>query len=297
MILINSETLSISLSGNPRPVLIAETEKESVFSQDTPETGWAETELRIQGSGEIIWPNREGEIFLLEDAFEKLQSLDRASTGISICWPATASIKAVCVKEAGNIHTFSAEKDADGRAGFINISSAEPGNVVFRFTGAGTSWHFSSLRPGESSDSTAEKSRFIYQIGLVGPEGDSEAYREKGFPVLIDAAKAVIEAYGKPEPGDILHIFGYQGGHDRNYPDYSPSEALGGAQSFQKAIEAVKSLGFEISLYMNARLAELSRLPEYPELTDSILLDNNGRQVVESYRGRDFAVMNPVSSP
>jgi len=301
MRLISGERVNIFLSGSPEPVLLNDSRNRKVYSQNSPGTDHAEINLTIQGDGTLIWPNREGERFHLKEAHEKLRFLGRELSGISICWPATASTRAVSIHDGDTVYTFSAGTDSEGRAFFLNLSSEKQGAVCFRFTGAVSEWTLSSSKSFKMDPDVKEPRNSetapasIYQIGLIGPEGNSEVPRGKGFSILADAAEALREKFGDPSTGDILHVFGYGEGHDRGYPDYRPSEKLGGSRALEKAIGKLHNLGFEISLYMNARLAELSRLQNYTELKDSVLIGSDGRQITEKYHGREFAVMNPSS--
>ena len=297
MILMDTGNMKMTLSGVPEPIAGVDSDGIPVFRQIAEEPGVVETNLTIRGEGEITWPNREGEIFSLSEAHERLLKIGRADSGISLCWPATASVQAVGMIDDISIHTFLANPESRGKARFLELTSDEPGLVRFKFRGASVTWRILSI-PLSDSDRNQDfqvPELSLYQIGLIGPDGRCEVPEDRGFAILGDAARALINIFGTPVPGDIIHVFGYADGHDRGYPDYSPSEKLGGAPALKSAIVELGKLGFETSLYLNARLAELSRIPDYPGLDESILTDEEGQWVIEEYRGRDFAVMDPLS--
>jgi len=298
MILIDTGKMEMVLTGSPEPVIEVDTEGIRLFRQEVEASVVVETVLTIRGSGEVTWPNREGEIFFLSDVYEKLRKLGRGDSGISLCWPATASVSAVGILEQNLIHTFLAEPDPDGNTRFLELTSHEPGIVCFTFKGGSVSWRMKSLPLFRLSQSPKEPipGQSIYQIGLIGPDGETEVPEDRGFGILADAAGLLREKFGNPVSGDILHIFGYAEGHDRGYPDYTPSKILGGTASLKTAIIQLSELGYDTSLYLNARLVELNRLDDYPDLKNAVLSDDSGRPVIEVYRGRDFAVMNPSSS-
>lgn len=297
MILMDTGNMKMTLSGVPEPIAGVDSDGVSVYRQIADDSGFVETNLTIRGEGNITWPNREGEIFSLSEAHERLLKIGRADSGISLCWPATASVQAVGMIDDESIHTFLANPEPRGKVRFLELASDKPGLVRFKFRGASVTWRMLSI---PLSDSDQNRDCFVpelslYQIGLIGPDGECEVPIDRGFRILDDAARALIVANGVPVPGDVIHIFGYAEGHDRGYPDYTPSEKLGGAAALKSAIGELGELGFETSLYLNARLAELTRLTDYPGLKDAVLTDTGGRPLFEVYRGRDFAVMNPSS--
>ncbi|MCK5736259.1 MAG: hypothetical protein KAH21_07250, partial [Spirochaetaceae bacterium] len=265
MILLDTAKMTMTLSGVPNPVPVTDDNSSIQYRQTGNDADVVETKLTIKGEGEIIWPNREGERFSLAAAHEKLKRLDRQNSGISLCWPATASVQAVGIIDGGTLYTFYADPDSPGRARFLELKSEEPGHVSFNFKGSSVSWTLLSIQQTDSEQTRdpGESEASLYQIGLIGPEGECEVPIDRGFAILGDAARTLIDKCGAPVPGDIIHIFGYAAGHDRGYPDYSPSAELGGAPALKSALGELRALGFELSFYLNARLAELSILPAY----------------------------------
>jgi hypothetical protein len=132
--------------------------------------------------------------------------------------------------------------------------------------------------------------RYQVQVGLIDPQGKTTVPVDRGFMVLADVARAMERRIG---PGNVLHVFGYAQGHDRGYPDYSPSSLLGGSKGLRHALEAVHQSGQQAVFYLNPRIAERGNLPQ--RLQSSILLDALGNTFPEQYNGREFIVMNPGS--
>lgn len=299
MTLINSENISMTISGVPNPYREFDGDGLAVYRQDAEGGQVVETVIDIHGVGEIHWPNREGEKFRLADIHQRLNKYGRTSSGISLCWPATASVQAVGVRDGDDFYTFSAEPDLLGRVRNLVLCSEAPGNVKFTFSGSSVTWRMNRQISIKSPDKAkhGDEVNSLYQIGLIGPDGDSEIPDDRGFDILIDAGKTLSARFGRPRPGDIVHIFAYGEGHDLGYPDYTPSQRLGGAEALKAATAWLKESGYEVSLYLNVRLAELSRLKDYPALSSSLLTDLNGDPLTEVYRGREFAVMNPQSKP
>ncbi len=298
MTLIDTGKMTMTLNGYPKPVPVIDENGDTVYQQTADNSEVVETILTIRGKGEVIWPNREGERFAIGAAHEKLKALNRQNSGISLCWPATASVQAVGVINNGAFHTIHANTDFLGRARFLEIKSEEPGHVSFRFKGSSVTWSLFSVQQidSEQTRDSRESTASLYQLGLIGPEGECEVPADRGFSILGDAARTIIDKFGPPFPGDIIHIFGYAAGHDRGYPDYTPSSELGGKAALKSAVKELRTLGFEVSFYLNARLAELSLIPSYPELENSVLTDVDGQRIIEVYRGREFAVMDPSSA-
>ena len=301
MTLIDIENMTMTLDGYPKPVPVINDNGGTDYQQIAGDSEIVETTLTIQGEGEIIWPNREGERFSLMSAHKKLKALNRQNSGISLCWPATASVQAMGVIDGDTLYTFYTDPDARGRTRFLELRAEEPGLVSFNFKGTSVSWKLllipiSDIKKSYGKRKNPASEASLYQLGLIGPAGECEDPENRGFAILEDAAHVLINKFGPPLPGDIIHVFGYAAGHDIGYPDYTPSSKLGGKPAFKSAIEEIRKLGFEVSLYMNARLAERALLSSYPNLESSILTDIKGQQVIEAYRGRDFAVMNPSST-
>ena len=230
MMLIDTGKMKLSLSGTPEPFADFDSNGLPVYRQLSEEP--VETTLFIQGSGELTWPNREGEKFDISEVYQKLAELGAGPAGLSLSWPATASVQAVGLFDGESIHIFYSDPDPEGRVRFLNLSSDKPGTVTFRFEGASACWKLMSrLLP--LTGSTTEKptnENSMYQIGLIGLDGKSAIPGNRGFDVLAEAGAKLVEKFGTPVPGDIIHIFGYAGGHDRGRPcsriDLCWSEAL-----------------------------------------------------------------------
>ncbi len=299
MILVDVGNMTMTLDGNPQPVPVINNNGSTEYRQNAGDSEIVETTLMIQGKGDIIWPNREGERFSLKSAHKKLKAMNRQNSGISLCWPATASVQAVGMIDGKTMYIFHGESNPDGKTGILDLFSRKPDQVSFRFRGKTVSWRMMSVRlpllARENNFNAPIQRVSMYQIGLIGPDGKTAIPAESGFNILVDAARILKKHFGRPAPGDVIHIFGYAEGHDRGYPDYTPSKRLGGADALKSAISRLSETGYETSLYLNARLADLNSLRDYPFLAGAILKHPDGQLVIESYRGRDFAVMNPSS--
>ena len=262
-------------------------------------------ELRIQGRGRIIWPNREGEGFEIGAVYPALKAHDCLETGLAISWPATASSAAVMVTAGDRSgFIFAAEGDPDGCHLEIRVFADAPDSVCIRFRGAAAKWRVIEHGPDQDEhiapqDSAVGKTspRLQFQAGLIGPDGESEAEADGGFAILPELAKRFSEVFDPGNGEPIIHIFGYAGGHDRDYPDYSPSPRLGGIPALNAAAEELHERGFALSCYLNARIAEVESLRRYPLLQAGVCRNADGTPVVEQYNGRAFNVMEPSFEP
>ena len=134
-------------------------------------------------------------------------------------------------------------------------------------------------------------SKWQVQVGLIDSDGKTEVPRNRGFAVLEEIAAVMKRELGR---NNILHIFGYSRGHDIGYPDYSPSEVLGGSEALRRAIRKIHDEKQKAVLYLNGRIAAVENVRN-DGLGQAVLQDTNGRPIIETYHGREFFVMNPSS--
>jgi Domain of unknown function (DUF6259) len=260
-------------------------------------------ELTIRGSAYCIWPNREGEGFMLESVDPVLAEYKCRVSGISLSWPATASSRAILLKSEDKSVLIRKKNESNGYHEEIRIFADSKETVRFRFTGPPGEFDVTELS-GPSSYTSAENRGISdlssipkqFQLGLIGSEGECAIPVEEGFKALIPLGREILESFPITKAAHILHIFGYGAGHDRAYPDYSPSKMLGGPGLFKDVLAQLKDMGFRISLYMNARLMDAALKESYPQLNDSRLKDEKGNEFSEEYFGRTFHVMNPCSA-
>jgi len=266
--------------------------------------------LHLTGDGSVVWPNREGERFLLRDVYPALTAGGCRDSGISLSWPATASLQAFLVcSPGGDGFLLYAPPEREGRAAVLTVTAESAGEVVISWSGGLSRWYSLAFRTVEDLPSLLAQSPVPvirgnalpegsaselrqFQLGFIGPDGRSSVPAEKGFHTAVDVADEILRR-GLGEPGDILHFFGYGEGHDRGYPDYTPSRMLGGSEGMRSAIAEVRDRGFRVSCYLNGRIADREALTGYPELADAVLRDTAGRPLTEEYYGRVFHVMDP----
>lgn len=295
MVVLESGSGRMEISGEPEPRIVKTEDGTNCYLQDST-AGIVSTVVDIRGFEEIHWPNREGEVFSPKNANRVLSNLGRANNGLSLCWPATASMQGLGVSNSDGFHVLSAEPDHEGLIRYLTLESPESDHIRMIFTGTAVEWRLASYPAKQNYAKKSSSLNTLWQIGLIDPDGVSRVPEGQGFSILEEAAKRIVAVSGPPRAGDIIHMFGYAAGHDRGYPDYSPSKALGGPAALTQAVSALERAGFLTSLYMNARLAEKSEIERNSELISAAMTDRNGNPVVEKYHGRDFLVMNPESS-
>jgi len=259
-------------------------------------------ELNVKGEGYCIWPNREGEGFSLNAVYPVLDREHCLETGLTLSWPATAGALALALfPPEGEGILFQIDSPEEGCHIELSIKSESESRLIFRFTGLRdkpVQWKIRSLSK-RKPESSLKSLKFLpkqFQAGLIGP--GNECYMKKeGFAGLVSLGEKIQEAFPEETAAPVLHLFGYAAGHDRAYPDYSPSAGLGGPSSLRAAVLKLKSMGFRLSFYMNARLMETDQLNRFPGLAEGICQDARGERLVEEYFGRSFFVMNPLFTP
>ncbi|MBF9016930.1 MULTISPECIES: DUF6259 domain-containing protein [unclassified Oceanispirochaeta] len=275
----------------------------SSFTVDSIEINNTCQELTVRGRAYCVWPNREGEGFMLESVSSVLADNGCNERGLSLSWPATASARAIILKSEDASVLIRKINESNGYHEEIRIFADSSDILRFRFTGpigefvvtelSGSYWTDAAGNKGKSDLNSIPKQ---FQLGLISPEGECAIPAEEGFRALIPLGREIINSFPITKTAHILHLFGYGAGHDRAYPDYSPSEMLGGSELFKSVLSRLKDMGFRISLYMNARLLDASRRDTYPRLKESILKDPEGKEFTEEYFGRTFLVMDPSSA-
>lgn len=274
----------------------------SRFSVDLTEGESSSSELTVRGRVFCIWPNREGEGFTLESAAPALKRYGCTDSGISLSWPATASTRSILLKSEGASILIRKVNDNQGRHEEIRIFADDTETVRFRFTGPHGEFEVSELsdiKNTTAADAVPPDLKTVprqFQLGLIGPEGECNLPAPQGFKAIVPLAQEILKIFPDRKAPPLLHLFGYAAGHDRAYPDYTPSAKLGGTALFTEVIAELKSMGFKISLYMNARLLDASKREAFPHLQDSILKDSRDEIITEEYFDRKFYVMNPDSA-
>ncbi|RKX87958.1 MAG: hypothetical protein DRP58_01620 [Spirochaetes bacterium] len=255
----------------------------------------------------ILWPNREGEIFSSSKVIKAINKY-QVSSGLSLSYPATASCRTlIFMEENGRGFAFLAPPDREGRVTELCINAEDYKNVSLNIKCKNTNWYtlsfitFKELEdkiqdlqssvPWKGLGIVETNSNWQIQVGLIGPDGKTEVPKNKGFDVLVDISDLMLKKLGE---NNILHIFGYSIGHDMGYPDYTPSNQLGGASHLEKAIERIHFNKQKAVFYMNGRIADRENI-EKGGLHSSILTDKNNLPIMETYHTRDFYVMNPSS--
>ncbi|OQY34907.1 MAG: hypothetical protein B6241_03235 [Spirochaetaceae bacterium 4572_59] len=256
-------------------------------------------ELIIRGEAYCVWPNREGEGFTLDAIKNALDKNHCQRSGLSLSWPATASSRSLLLKPlAASPFLIQKKNTNEGFHEEIRIFADTEERIRIRFCGKPGQFEISELPdhdPKISEPKTSDMKGLAkqFQLGLIGPRGECHIPPDQGFKALLPLGKEILKSYPLEKNHHILHLFGYAAGHDRGYPDYSPSEKLGGWDCFKETLNALKTMGFRISLYMNARLLDKSRTLDYSHLKNGILKDSEGNEQTEEYFGRIFYVMNP----
>ena len=255
----------------------------------------------------FFWPNREGELIKSRDINNVLSQKNLSSA--SICYPATASMLFFIIYNPDTKYgtVLFSNPDTDGKIALFSLNKGTR-SPYLQIEADGIDLNISNYK-GNTFEEVVDKfldeqivdtilpsrvklSFYQVQLGLYSPLGKHNIPLSKGFEVCEDVAKLMKNNIGY---NNIIHIFAYHGAHDSNYPEYFPSQELGGDLGLKKAIEGIHKERQRCSLYMNARLFSLELLDKYPYLKDSIIEDSNGDRVVESYNERDFYVMDPLS--
>jgi hypothetical protein len=255
----------------------------------------------------FFWPNREGELIESRN-INNILSENNISEA-SICYPATASMLFFIIfnqktKEGrilysnpdidGKIAIFSLNKGISGP--YLQIKSDKIELNILRQEGdsleAIVDDFIKENRYSPILPLRTKISNYQVQLGFFNPYGKHNIPDSRGFGICEDIAKLMRTNIGFD---NIIHIFAYHGAHDSNYPEYSPSQELGGPEGLKNAIANIHKEKQRCSLYMNARLFSKVLLEKYPHLENSIVIDSKGDRVIETYYDRDFYVMDPLS--
>jgi len=262
-----------------------------------PETSW------------FWWPNHEGERGRLEDVHKGLESLDNGAGGVSVLYPVSASCRTVIIGDAQGGIILSGMPDEKGRVSQIVVKSKSGDRVEFLVKTGRSCWILTQFQGGPEDalewlrkiidkvkwpllEPPEPVGEYLLQVGLIGPDYDCLVPVDRGFMVLEDIAKSMLKHMGK---GHWLHVFGYSHGHDILYPDFKPSEFLGGYDVLKDAVKAVHRKGQKVSFYLNIRIADESLVENDFKLQKSVFLDAMGKPVIEKAHDRSFVVMNPES--
>ncbi len=264
--------------------------------------------LDLSGSKwRILWPNREGEMFPLSAAAEIIKKHD-VQEGLTLSYPATASCRTlIFLEETNRGFAFLSPPDRQGRVTEFRLLAEKRERIRIIVTGYPDSWYrvpFHSLTELGSTlktlrqsvewkllDFVETNSRWQVQIGLIGPDGRTKVPEDRGFSILADISEVMLHELGEQ---NILHTFGYAMGHDRGYPNYTPSSLLGGKKKLEQAITDIHRNRQKAVFYMNGRISQKDQVNKQG-LRESVLRDPEGNPFSEIYQGREFLVMDPSS--
>jgi len=301
MIIYKSDRLTVTLMVSAGSALETPSGEDNRSWNITHQQGEA-FKLVLRGQGRIVWPNREGEGFSLQTAQGRLKELGAHTTGVAVSWPATASLQGIVFIDGDQGYLFHSPRDNQGRHREIRIHSTKNGLVEVSFSGTSSRWSLEKQPlPRSLSDEdisyTHRSHRYQFQLGLINPWGATAVPSEEGFDIISQLASRLLKSFGPFDKKPLMHLFGYGAGHDRFYPDYTPSARLGGPSSFSKALTQVKEMGFIPSCYLNARIVDEAGLKKFAPLKPGITLDDQEEPLVEVYQGRRFFVMDPNFEP
>jgi hypothetical protein len=246
-------------------------------------------------------------MFFASDVFDTVRQYN-VPGGLTISYPATASCRTlIFMEEAGKGFAFLAPPDDKGRVTEFRINAEDFKHVSINIKGRSCTWYTlafytieeleDKVRDLQASVPWAKlpvkktNSRWQVQVGLIGPDGKTEVPEDRGFDVFSDISELMLSELGE---NNILHIFGYSAGHDTAYPDYTPSQRLGGRAGLEKAIKKVHQNSQKVVFYMNGRIAQEENVKN-DSLYYSVLKNDRGVPVIEVYHDRNFYVMNPSS--
>ncbi|MGD2035721.1 MAG: DUF6259 domain-containing protein [Bacteroidales bacterium] len=261
---------------------------------------------------EVIWPNREGELFKVDDIHRKIAKYD--VNELIITYPGSASSQNFLFrleKSTKNILFFT-PPDFTGRVTRISVSLDKYKRPFLAVKTKSTDWwilHVDNLQLKKKVDDIFTRYRLkrllnisrigckkIVEVGLIDPHGLTNVPGSKGFSVLSDVASLIKRKLGNH---NLIHIYGYAQGHDKGYPDYNPSELLGGDREFKKAIKRIHAQNQFVSVYLNIRLASKQIVERDIKLRHAILYNQNGKPIIQlhpimdGYKANYFYVMNP----
>ena len=256
------------------------TEQDKYYKTISINGGVQKISWLIEGDAYMVWPNREGEGFTVSQAVKKLASLENTSQGVSISYPATASVMAFLIRNGdGESLLIYMDRDEAGRVCDIRLQRENDKALSINITAIHQCWHclrisdetvFSNYLEVRNNKKDTLKHQF--QLGLIGPYGKCSVPEDLGFNVIPQIAGLINENYN-PDTS-CIHIFGYARGHDILYPDYSPSQLLGGQKLLKSALIQTKDMGFETSFYLNGRIVDSEALIQFPRLKEALLREN-----------------------
>ena len=285
-------------------------EQNGICMEITPSGNEQTNTLTLELKGKnwnILWPNREGEIFRASQVIETINKYN-ITNGLTLSYPSTASCRTIiCTETSGQGIALLAAPDPKGKVTEFCINAEDHQHVSIKILGKNSKWcciNFNNMKDLKRKISKLMKfpewpnlaarlneSKWQVQVGLIGPDGKTEIPENKGFDVLIDISELMLRELGE---NNILHIFGYSRGHDSGYPDYTPSTLLGGKQGLKNAINSIHSNRQKVVFYLNGRIAQKENV-EKDKLYNSVLSNSEGQAFTEIYADREFYVMNPSS--
>lgn len=114
-------------------------------------------------------------------------------------------------------------------------------------------------------------------LAIMRQQNGQVLWRYDEIPLLCDVAAR----HGL----DCLGLFGWtQGGHDHLYPDYDPSDEMGGAAALKAGIAEARRRGLRVALYANGQLQEVGATKFWDRHgKDIALVGRDGARLVQHY--------------
>ena len=115
-------------------------------------------------------------------------------------------------------------------------------------------------------------------LAILRQQNGQVLWRYDEIPLLCDVAAR--------RGLDCLGLFGWtQGGHDHLYPDYEPSEEMGGVSALRAGIAEARRRGFRVTLYANGQLQEVGATAFWDRYGKDIsLVGRDGKRVIQHYQ-------------
>ena len=112
---------------------------------------------------------------------------------------------------------------------------------------------------------------------IMRQQNEALFWKYTDIPLLCDVAQK--------NGLDCIGLFGWtKGGHDHLYPDYDPSEEMGGVPALKAGIAEAHRRGIKVYIYANGQLQQVGATEFWKQHGEKLaLVKKNGERVIQTY--------------
>ncbi len=136
---------------------------------------------------------------------------------------------------------------------------------------------YDTVRPTRAATPDWTRDVAGWLLVIMRQQNEQVVWKYTDIPLLCDIARR--------NGLDCIGLFGWtKGGHDHLYPDYDPSDEMGGADALKAGIAEAHRRGLRVYIYANGQLQQVGATAFWTEHGEKLaLVRKDGSRVIQTY--------------